>query len=93
MNSRSPNSRLGLLILAALLAITAVELWVASQAEGPVVPYPVLCGLLAPLTWLAQAAAAAPLPILLVLALGKASLILYYFMHVSQLWRPEEEKP
>ena len=31
------------------------------------------------------------LPILVVLALAKAGLIAHYFMHLAQLWRPEEE--
>ncbi len=30
------------------------------------------------------------LPLLAVMALGKAALIVHYFMHVSQLWNQEE---
>lgn len=31
------------------------------------------------------------MPFLVVIGLAKAALIVYYFMHVAQLWRQEEE--
>ena len=86
MDVHVSRMRLGWLVFAGLLVLTAVEFWLASVAQGPL-PYPVLCGLLAPITWLAQLAAAYPLPFLASIALAKAALIVYFFMHIAQLWR------
>ncbi len=80
--------RLGSRVFAGLMVLTVVELWVASMAEGPI-PYPVLFWPLAPVTWLAIAARANPLPYLAGLAVFKAVLILYFFMHLAQIWRRE----
>jgi len=86
MNAQRSSMRLGWYVFAGLLALTAVEFWLASVAQGPL-PYPVLCGLLAPITWIAQLASAYPIPALVGIAVAKAALIVYFFMHVSQLWR------
>lgn len=80
--------RLGLLVFGGLMVLTVLEFWVASMAQGPI-PYPVLFAPLAPVTWLAIAVAANPLPYLALIAVLKAVLIVRYFMHVSQLWRGE----
>ncbi len=40
--------------------------------------------------WIAVAVQTAVLPILAVIGLGKAGLIVQYFMHVAHLWRGEE---
>ena len=86
MNIQRSPIRRGWFVFAGLLALTAFEFWLAAVAQGPL-PAPVLCGLLAPVTWLAQLGAAYPLPSLLGVALLKAGLILYFFMHIAQLWR------
>lgn len=80
------KTRTGWLVFAGLLGLTGLEFWLASVAQGPL-PYPVLCGLLAPVTWLAQIGAAYPIPLLVGVALLKAGLIIYFFMHIAQLWR------
>ena len=86
MDAQQSRLRLGWYVFAALLLLTALEFWLAQTAYGPL-PYPVLCGLLAPLTWVAIAAQAHPLPFLAGIAMAKAALIVYYFMHIAQLWK------
>lgn len=86
MDALKSRLRLGWLVFAGLLALTVVEFWLAQAAYGPM-PFPVLCGLLAPLTWVAIAAQAHPVPFLAGIALVKAGLIVYYFMHIAQLWK------
>ena len=88
MDIHASRMRLGWYVFAGLLGLTVLEFWLASAAYGPL-PTPVLCGLLAPLTWLAMLAQAYPVPVLAGIALLKAALIVYYFMHVSQLWKRE----
>ncbi len=80
--------RLGKIVFVGLMVLTVIELWIASMAEGPI-PYPVLCWLLAPITWLAIAAHGNPFPYLAAIAVTKAVLILYFFMHIAQLWRSQ----
>ena len=87
---KAARLRLGWIVIGGLAILTALEFWVASMTTGPI-PYPVLFWPLAPITWFAVWASRTPLPFLAVLALGKAALIVHYFMHVSQLWRGEEE--
>jgi hypothetical protein len=70
----SSKTRTGWYVFAGLLGLTAVEFWLASVAQGPQ-PAPVLCG------------AAYPIPFLAGVALLKAGLIVYFFMHIGQLWR------
>jgi hypothetical protein len=82
----SSKTRTGWYVFAGLLGLTALEFWLASVARGSQ-PAPVLCGLLAPITWLAQLGAAYPIPFLFGIALLKAGLIAYFFMHIGQLWR------
>jgi hypothetical protein len=82
----SSKTRTGWFVFAGLLGLTVLEFWLASAAYGPL-PYPVLCGLLAPLTWLAVATQAYPVPVLAGIALFKAALIVYFFMHIAQLWK------
>jgi hypothetical protein len=41
------------------------------------------------LTWLELGLAGGPVPALLLLGLGKASLILHYFMHIARLWKQD----
>ena len=77
--------KLGWMVFAGLIVLTLAEYWVASMASGPI-PYPVLCGLLAPITWLAVAASRDPLPYLALIAIGKAALIVRYFMHLAKVW-------
>lgn len=79
---------LGLQVFGALMALTFVEFWIAATAQGPI-PYPILCGLLAPITWLAILVQRAPLPFLALIAIAKAVLVARYFMHIAQLWRKE----
>jgi hypothetical protein len=83
---------LGLKVFGGLLALTVLEFWVASMAEGPI-PYPVLFAPLAPVTWLAILVSANPLPYLAALAAVKAVLIARFFMHISQVWRTEGGHP
>jgi len=78
--------RLGTKVILGLFALTAVEFWVASLARGPL-PYPPLLPLLAPITWVSIWVSRNPLPYLAVAALLKGVLILYYFMHVSHMWK------
>jgi len=80
---------LGWKVIAGLAALTLVEYWVAATAQGPL-PYPVLCFLLAPITWISIWALRNPLPLLGMVAVLKAALILYYFMHVTQVWTKHE---
>ncbi len=80
--------RLGWLVIAGLGVLTALEFWAASWAQGPV-PYPPLFPPLAPITWLSIWISRNPIPYLAVMAFLKAALIVYYFMHVSQLWSRE----
>jgi hypothetical protein len=87
---KSSKLRLGWLVIGGLMVLTALEFWVASVATGPI-PYPVMFWPLAPITWIAIWASRSPLPFLAVLALAKGGLILYYFMHVAQVWRGGEE--
>jgi hypothetical protein len=87
--SRTSQLSLGWKVIAGLAALTALEYWVAASAQGPL-PYPVLCALLAPITWFSIWASHNPLPYLALTAALKAGLILYYFMHVTQLWRKHE---
>jgi len=79
---------LGWKVFGGLIALSLFEFWVASMAGGPI-PYPVLCGLLAPITWLAIIVSRAPLPFLGLAAIAKAVLIVQYFMHVRKLWSRE----
>lgn len=79
---------LGWKVMAGLAVLTALELWVASVALGPI-PYPVLFAPLAPITWASIWASRNPIPFLAAFAVLKAGLILYYFMHVSHLWSQE----
>ena len=89
MESRKATAlRLGLRVFGGLVALTVFEFWIASVAQGPI-PYPVLFWPLAPITWLAIAASASPLPFLAVIAVLKAILIAQYFMHIAQIWREE----
>ncbi len=85
---KAKKLRLGWRVFAALVTLTALEFYIASLPLGPV-PYPVLCGLLAPITWFSISAAAHPLPYLAVIAVIKVALILVYFMHIAQVWRRE----
>jgi hypothetical protein len=87
---KSAKLRLGWIVIGGLAVLTALEFWVASMTTGPI-PYPVLFWPLAPITWIAVWASRSPLPFLALFALAKAGLIIYYFMHVAQLWRREEE--
>ena len=80
--------RLGWTVIAGLAILTALEFWAASAASGPI-PYPVLFAPLAPITWLSIWVSRNPIPFLAAMAFLKAGLILYYFMHVSQLWSRE----
>ncbi len=80
---------LGWKVIGGLAVLTLLEYWVAAVAHGPL-PYPVLCFLLAPITWLSIWASRNPLPFLALMAVLKAALILYYFMHVTHLWRQHE---
>jgi hypothetical protein len=86
METQAFKLSLGYKVIIGLAALTALEYWVAASAQGPL-PYPVLCALLAPITWLSIWASRNPLPYLALVAALKAGLILYYFMHVTQLWR------
>lgn len=79
---------LGWKVIVGLAVLTALEFWVAAVALGPI-PYPVLFAPLAPITWLSIWVSRSPVPWLAVIAAVKAGLILYYFMHVSQLWSRE----
>lgn len=79
---------LGWTVIAGLAVLTAFEYWAASAASGPI-PYPVLFPPLAPITWLSIWISRSPIPWLAATAFVKAGLILYYFMHVSQLWSRE----
>lgn len=81
---------LGWKVFAGLMALTVVEFWFASLASGPI-PYPVLCGLLAPITWLAVSVSQNPLPYLGVAAVAKAILIVRYFMLIAKAWAGEGE--
>jgi hypothetical protein len=85
---QSTKLSLGWKVIAGLAVLTALEFWVASVAMGPI-PYPVLFAPLAPITWLSIWVSRSPVPWLGALAAVKAGLILYYFMHVSQLWSRE----
>jgi hypothetical protein len=80
---------LGWKVIIGLTVLTALEYWVASVAQG-LLPYPVLCALLAPITWFSVWASRNPLPYLALMAALKAGLILHYFMHVTQVWRRHE---
>lgn len=79
---------LGWKVIAGLAVLTLLEFWAASVAQGPL-PYPVLFAPLAPITWLSIWISRSPVAFLAALAAVKAALILYYFMHVSQLWGGE----
>jgi hypothetical protein len=85
MDVQRSSVRRGWAVFAGLVALTGLEFWLASVAQGPL-PYPVLCGLLAPVTWFAQVASAYPIPLLVAAAVAKAALITYFFMHIAQLW-------
>ncbi len=91
MEVQRSQLRRGWLVFAGLLALTGLEFWLAQSAYGPM-PYPVLCGLLAPVTWIAMAAQAHPLPFLASIAVVKAALIVYFFMHIAQLWKHTGEQ-
>jgi len=80
--------RLGWSVIGGLGLLTALEFWAASVAQGPL-PYPVLFPPLAPITWVSIWVSHNPIPFLAAFAFLKAALILYYFMHVSQLWSRE----
>ena len=82
---------LGMRVFLGLMVLTVLEYWIATVAEGPA-PYPAMCFILAPITWAAQLAMAAPLAILAIIAVIKAAMIAYYFMHVLQLWRGNEHE-
>ena len=84
--SRAAKIGLGYKVIIGLAVLTVLEYWVASVAQGPL-PYPVLCALLAPITWLSIWASHNPLPFLALMAVLKAGLILHYFMHLTHLWR------
>ena len=79
---------LGWIVIAGLGVLTGLEFWVASVAMGPI-PYPALFAPLAPITWLSIWISRSPIPFLAGLAFVKAGLILYYFMHVAQMWSRE----
>jgi hypothetical protein len=79
---------LGWKVFGGLIALSLLEYWAAAMAEGPI-PYPVLCGLLAPITWVAIFVSRNPLPILGIAAIAKAVLIVQYFMHVRKAWSQE----
>lgn len=79
---------LGWKVIVGLAVLTALEFWAASVAQGPL-PYPVLFPPLAPITWASIWISRNSIPFLAVIAFVKAGLILYYFMHVSQLWSRE----
>ena len=89
MENRAAKFSLGWKVALGLAVLTGLEFWVAAAAQGPL-PYPVLCALLAPITWISIWAARYPLPLLGLIAVLKAALILHYFMHVSQAWRSHE---
>ncbi|MEJ2207553.1 MAG: cytochrome C oxidase subunit IV family protein [Anaerolineae bacterium] len=80
--------RLGRNVIIGLAILTALEFWAAAAASGPI-PYPVLFAPLAPITWLSVWISSNSIPFLAAMAFVKAGLILYYFMHVSQLWSRE----
>lgn len=79
---------LGWKVIAGLGILTALEFWAAAVAQGPI-PYPVLFPPLAPITWLSIWVSRSPVPWLGAIAAVKAVLIVYYFMHISQLWSRE----
>jgi hypothetical protein len=79
---------LGWRVIVGLGLLTLLEFWAASVAHGPI-PYPVLFAPLAPITWVSIWVSHNPIPFLAAFAFLKAALILYYFMHVSQLWGQE----
>ncbi len=41
------------------------------------------------LTWLEFQLSGGPILALLLIGLGKAALILHFFMHISRLWKPQ----
>jgi hypothetical protein len=88
MEAQKENLLLGGKVIGGLAALTLLEFWIASAAEGPI-PYPPLCGLLAPISWFAVWAQANPIPYLGIIAILKAVLIGYYFMHIAQIWKTE----
>ncbi len=87
--SKAAKIGLGYKVIIGLAVLTVLEYWVASASQGPL-PYPVLCALLAPITWLSIWASHNPLPLLALIAVLKAGLILHYFMHLTHLWRGHE---
>ncbi len=84
--SSEPLHISGYRVFLALIGLTLIEYWIAALAEGPI-PYPVLCGLLAPITWIAILVNDNPLPFLGLIAVFKAALVLRYFMHITHLWQ------
>ena len=85
---RAAAFSLGVRVFGGLMVLTLFEYWIAAMAEGPI-PYPAVFLPLAPVTWLAVSVAASPLPYLAVVAVIKAVMIAYFFMHVAQVWRGE----
>jgi hypothetical protein len=82
--SKTEEYRRGVKVAIALGILTALEFWVASMANGPI-PYPVMCGLLAPITWFAIWASRSPLMFFALAILIKAGLIINYYMHLNKV--------